>query len=1231
MNGRIGSLFFLLLTAFSYGDPVVHIDGDLPAVGFVSKGGVKSTDGPVSPEYPGFPMENKGIYLDGSGRLMMDDPGKESDLDFTNGDRITLEAWGAPEIVPEGQNIYVIGKGRTGNAGFMANNQNYALRLRGKNGQGCASFLFYSQPTEKHPGNWHRWTTNIGVIPGDGWGHIAVSYEFGKPESIRGYVNGQEVSGTWDMGGATKLAPVVDDDQLLIGAALGGSPNSSFHGRLDNVSIHREVLSSDILKSRYQRDESKRKVVVFERENWPEDSVEVELFEGVNMAKGWPAGDLPKVASYHINNMAFFRVLNKYSEEGIRIDYPKTFFLRALTTITLPEGEHEWLVRQRWATKLWMDGKLVLNLPQTSRKGGAHGSVPVIAKDWPNYLRIPGPGDKETRFRFISDGKPVQVRMEFLIGDQKGKSRYRHDLGETCVAVSISGSPFQVVGPKDLFPLTDFGWSAWRRREEVSLQELDAESRRVVTSKTRKSWQKRHDLSRSIIENQSLLIPKIPDFLPVNNPVDQFIGKQLIDAAANSNGKSSESERIFLTKVQPVLKEKCIKCHHGKKAKGGLHLDSLEGMLTGGDSGDPALVPGNVGKSLMFALAYSRDEDERMPPKGDLLNAGELRALREWIQTGAKWPEDNLPEVADSKAPVTAEELKEAGLYPAKLTDDLTFLRRVTLDTIGVFPTPDEIETFLKDDSPDKRAKVINRLLDHPGWAHHWVGYWQDVLAENPNILKPRLNNTGPFRDWIFESFLDNKPMDQFVAELILMGGSKLHGGPAGFGVATQNDAPMAAKAHVLGTAFLGTNLQCARCHDAPYHPYKQKDLFGMAAMLNRNSLRVPESSRAKLPDIGDRKPLIEVTLKPNEAVPPVWGFSELLIPELTSEDPKQKKDPRQELAEIITSPLNQRFAEVMANRIWMRYFGVGLMESADDWHNLEPSHPELLRYLARKFVTSGYDMKSMARLILNSHAYQRVSKPASDEAAQPMFTSQLPRRLAAEQIVDGLYHATGLPMEVGELNMDRDGSRGSDIFLNLGHPRRSWQYISLSNERDRPSLAFPRIQAVIDTLKQFGWRPSRQEPLTERESSVHALQPGILANGVLTTWLTRLSPQHGITEVCLESDSVEELLVNVFQRFLTRSPTEEELARFSVFLSEGFADRIIPAEDRAPYPWPKKIPAVSWSNHLSPEANSIMIELEKRARDGDPPTNALQPEWREKMEDVIWAMINSPELMFVP
>ena len=112
-------------------------------------------------------------------------------------------------------------------------------------------------------------------------------------------------------------------------------------------------------------------------------------------------------------------------------------------------------------------------------------------------------------------------------------------------------------------------------------------------------------------------------------------------------------------------------------------------------------------------------------------------------------------------------------MTPGALTSDMAFLRRVTLDTVGVVPSLDEINAFLTDTRYDRRAVVIDRLLADSRWADHWVGYWQDVLAENPGILKPKLNNTGPFRWWIHESFLDNKPMDQFVTELVLMQGSK--------------------------------------------------------------------------------------------------------------------------------------------------------------------------------------------------------------------------------------------------------------------------------------------------------------------------------------------------------------------------------------------------------------------------------------------------------------------------
>ncbi|MFM7128772.1 MAG: DUF1549 domain-containing protein, partial [bacterium] len=174
---------------------------------------------------------------------------------------------------------------------------------------------------------------------------------------------------------------------------------------------------------------------------------------------------------------------------------------------------------------------------------------------------------------------------------------------------------------------------------------------------------------------------------------------------------------------------------------------------------------------------------------------------------------------------------------PAPPTNDYQFLRRIYLDTVGVPPTPSEQLAFLNDPSADRRAKLIDRLLDDPRRADNWVGYWQDVLAENPGILKPTLNNTGPFRYFLHESLRDNLPMDRLVTQLIRMDGSVLGGAAGGFSMASQNDSPMAAKAHILAKAFMASEMKCARCHDAPKHPYEQADLFELAALLAGKTL----------------------------------------------------------------------------------------------------------------------------------------------------------------------------------------------------------------------------------------------------------------------------------------------------------------------------------------------------------------------------------------------------------
>jgi hypothetical protein len=575
--------------------------------------------------------------------------------------------------------------------------------------------------------------------------------------------------------------------------------------------------------------------------------------------------------------------------------------------------------------------------------------------------------------------------------------------------------------------------------------------------------------------------------------------------------------------------------------------------------------------------------------------------------------------------------LEEAGVAIPPLTDDLTFARRVFLDTVGVIPTPVEISRYLNDPSSVRRQNLIDRLLADPRWADHWVSYWQDVLAENPGILKPNLNNTGPFRWWLHEALTDNLPMDRFATELIRMEGSKYYGGPAGFGVATENDAPMAAKAHVLAKAFLGMEMQCARCHDAPFHPFTQRDLFELAAMLNRGPQTLPATSTVPTTP-GSRKPRVTVALAPGTKVAPRWSFPDLAPGVNVSDLVPEKGSTREQFAAFLTSAKNDRFAEVLANRVWQRFLGRGLVDPVDDWLDANPSHPELLQWLGREFVTMGYDLKAIARLILTSQTYQRAirgNEAKADATALRLFASPARRRMTAEQLVDSLFVAAGKALDCEPLTMDPEGRRPATEMLNLGIPTRAWQLTSLSNERDRPALALPQAQGIVDLMAAYGWRDSRPNPITTRDDAPTPLQPMELANGIIGNRIVRLSDDSALTALALLDQPLDALVDAMFQRLLTRAPTSTERQLFAKLLADGYADRRrIGASTNVRKP---RLSSVSWANHLSPEATKIKMELERAARAGDPATNRLTPDWRERMEDAVWAMINSPEFVFVP
>ena len=910
---------------------------------------------------------------------------------------------------------------------------------------------------------------------------------------------------------------------------------------------------------------------------------------------------------YSEEAFAFSRIPRAYTDKGVIDEWPNPLLVVAKAEVDLPDGRHRILLRSLRAARLWMDGKLIAETPIPPDMINAHN--PVVRPYIPlgRGVRFPAPGDQETLVEIDSVGGRHSFRLEFYVGGFFGREPMRPEIGETLVAVSMDGSQeFNILGSESRIPLSDKGWEQFYSRQQERLDISDRDRRHALQAGQQDYWDKRHEWAQSSVESSE----KIPF-----SSIDEFI-EHRISTVNKSIDYSSEAAN-FLEHVRPILEDRCWSCHSGKKVKGELRLDSRETAMLGGDSGISALVPGDPGDSYLLELVLEDFEEDRMPPKGDPLKKEETEILRNWIASGAVWP----------KTTVTSE------IKPTELTVDWKFLRRVYLDTVGIVPSEKEIKAFLADNDPNKREKVIERLLEDPRWADHWVSYWQDVLAENPTIVNPTLNNTGPFRFWIHEALQDNLPMDWFVTELVLMEGSRYGGGPAGFEMASENDVPMAAKANILSTAFMGMEMKCSRCHDAPFHDNTQLDLFSMAALLAREPLTVPASSSVPLDKLhtGGRKLLIEVTLKPGTEVEPKWPMESILSAGEFKQWLRDPKNTREQLALQLTSPHNERFAKVVVNRLWSRLFGQGIVEPVHDWENANPLYPELLEYLADELVRDGYDLKAVARLILNTNAYQRAI--SEDATAIDYFAAQGPRQMSAEQIVDNLFATTGKKLETEPLVSDLAGQRRWLNGFHLGQPERAWMFGGMANNRDRPSLILPRAQAVVDVLNTFGWRASRQEPISYRQRPLTPLQPAILNNGIMSSWLTRFSDDHELTGVALEADSCESLVDTVFLRILNRYPDTVERKAAVGLLKPGFEKRKVPEEEWAS---PEESPLepefyVTWGNSMKSKATTVALEAAEKAKKGDPPTSKLESGWRERMEDLVWSLINLSETIYYP
>ncbi|WP_169975386.1 PSD1 and planctomycete cytochrome C domain-containing protein [Tautonia rosea] len=359
--------------------------------------------------------------------------------------------------------------------------------------------------------------------------------------------------------------------------------------------------------------------------------------------------------------------------------------------------------------------------------------------------------------------------------------------------------------------------------------------------------------------------------------------------------------------IRPIFEAQCLGCHGAEDRKGGLLLTSRREALLPTDSGEPALVPGDPDGSELLHRVESNDELDRMPPSGDRLTPTQIEAIRAWIAQGADWPgadetetthwayvppvRPSLPEVGDERwsgNPIDRfirARLDDQGLEPSPEADRATLIRRLSLDLIGLPPTPEEVDAFLGDDRPDAYNRLVDRLIASPRYGERWATPWLDLarFADSNGFQRDGFRDVWPYRDWVVRALNADMPFDQFTIEQIagdLLPDASIdqhiatgfnRGNPVNVEAGVDQEANrvngVVDRVNAVSTVWLGSTIACAQCHNHKYDPITQREYYQLFAYFNNTPIETIFRTEGNTSELDFTGPSMEIPSPPEMIV----------------------------------------------------------------------------------------------------------------------------------------------------------------------------------------------------------------------------------------------------------------------------------------------------------------------------------------------------------------------------